>query len=94
MAMKFDHKWKKLPLPRFTYSQLYVIWKKGEDMLVYRIWIKYKEIAFGRGPEIRWLHVSKEALQKKKKSLEFLLLRKVKGRGFEHNSKFISLRNQ
>lgn len=69
MAMKFDHKWKKLPLPRFTYSQLYVIWKKGEDMLVYRIWIKYKEIAFGQGPEIRWLHVSKEALQKKKKLL-------------------------
>lgn len=41
--------------------------------------------------------MSKEALQKKKKpqkTIKFLLLRKVKGRGFEHNSEFISLRNQ
>lgn len=37
--------------------------------------------------------MSKEALQKKK-SVEFLLLRKVEGTGFKHNAEFISFRNQ
>jgi hypothetical protein len=42
MAMKFDHK--NPPLSLFTYSQLHLIWEKGgEDILIYRILIKYQD---------------------------------------------------
>ena len=96
IAVKFDLKCKDLPSTFHlfpTVSNLRERSRRHVGLIEFGSSMKIAEIAFAQGSEIRRLHVSKEALWVEIYQIPIAGAGECK-RGFEHNSQFLSLRNQ